>query len=271
MAMRTLVFTFIVVTRLSPAAIALAQTPTVTPSDALRPPAAVAGPIAATDAASADGATFGGLFSELGQELRRLSSKSTALTLGLGGALALATYPADRRLTERATLSAPLDRVFEFGAHAGSGWVQGGGALATFVAGRVTGNRRVQDVGADLVQAQILSSVMTQGLKVAVGRSRPDAGRFSFPSGHASTTFANATVLQRHFGWKAGIPAYALASYVAASRLQENRHYASDVIFGAAIGIVAGRTVSVGRGRATFSVAPVAVRGGVGVMFARIP
>jgi membrane-associated phospholipid phosphatase len=267
MRMPTLVFTVIVVTGLSSASIALAQTPTLTPSDALRPPAAVSAP----DAASADGATFGSLFSDLGQELRRLPSKSNALTLGLGSALALATYPADRRLTKRATLSTPLDRVLESGAIAGSGWVQGGGALATFVVGRVTGNRRVQDVGTDLVQAQILSSIMTQGLKVAVGRSRPDGGRFSFPSGHASTTFANATVLQRHLGWKAGVPAYAFASYVAASRLQENRHYASDVIFGAAIGIVAGRTVTVGRGRAKFSVAPVAVRGGAGVMFARIP
>jgi hypothetical protein len=129
MVMRKLVFTFIVVTGLSSASIALAQTPTLTPtpSDALRPPAAIDGAVAAPDAASADGATFGALFSELGQELRRLPSRSTALTLGLGGALALATYPADRRLTERATQSAPLDRVFEIGEHAGSGWVQGGG------------------------------------------------------------------------------------------------------------------------------------------------
>jgi len=119
------------------------------------------------------------------------------------------------------------------------------------------------------VQAQIVASVMTQGVKLAVGRRRPDAGRFSFPSGHASATFANAAVLQRHFGWKAGLPAYGLASYVAASRLQENRHYASDVIFGAAIGIIAGRTVTVGRGGGAFAVTPVAVRGGAVVMFSR--
>jgi membrane-associated phospholipid phosphatase len=77
--------------------------------------------------------------------------------------------------------------------------------------------------------------------------------------------------LHRHFGWKVGLPAYGLATYVAASRLQENRHFASDVIFGAAIGIVAGRTVTVGRGRGTFTVAPVALRGGAAVMFTRVP
>ena len=72
---------------------------------------------------------------------------------------------------------------------------------------------------------------------------------------------------QRHFGWKVGIPAYGAASYVAASRLQTNRHYLSDVAFGAALGIVAGRTVTVGHGNARFAVAPVAAPGGGGIAF----
>ena len=96
----------------------------------------------------------------------------------------------------------------------------------------------------------VMTAVFTQSLKLAVGRRRPDGTRFSFPSGHTSSTFATATVLQRHFGWKVGVPAYAFASYVAGSRLQENRHYASDVMVGAALGIVSGRAVTVGRGRA---------------------
>jgi membrane-associated phospholipid phosphatase len=43
------------------------------------------------------------------------------------------------------------------------------------------------------------------------------------------------------------MPAYAIASYVAASRIQSRRHYLSDVVFGAALGTVAGRTVPVSR------------------------
>lgn len=254
----------VVVAGLTPASVALSQTPS--PVEGLRPPATTA----AADA-PLEGATFRSLFSDLKRELGGLPSKSTAITLGLGGALALASHPADRTLTERATLSLPLDRVFVLGESVGSGWAQGGAAMATFVVGRATGNRLVQSVGADLAQAQLVTSIMTQGLKIAVGRTRPDNGRHSFPSGHSSSTFANATVLQRHFGWKVGLPAYGVATYVAASRLQENRHYASDVIFGAAIGIVAGRTVTVGGGRGTFTVAPVALRGGAAVMFTRVP
>jgi membrane-associated phospholipid phosphatase len=78
-------------------------------------------------------------------------------------------------------------------------------------------------------------------------------------------------VLQQHFGWKAGVPAALVAGYVGVSRLSENKHYASDVIFGTAIGIVAGRSVTVRHGHAQFRVAPFAVRAGGGVGFALVP
>ena len=74
-------------------------------------------------------------------------------------------------------------------------------------------------------------------------------------------------MLQRNLGWKAGVPAYAMATFVAASRVQTKRHYLSDVTMGAAIGIIAGRSVTVGRGDARFAVAPSALPGGAGVNF----
>jgi membrane-associated phospholipid phosphatase len=64
------------------------------------------------------------------------------------------------------------------------------------------------------------------------------------PSGHATVTFAAATVLQQHLGYRAGIPTYLIASYVALSRLHDNRHFASDVAMGAATGIIIGRSVT---------------------------
>jgi membrane-associated phospholipid phosphatase len=53
-------------------------------------------------------------------------------------------------------------------------------------------------------------------------------------------SFASATVLQRELGWKVGIPAYAVASFIGASRIEDKRHFLSDVAFGAAIGIARG-------------------------------
>jgi membrane-associated phospholipid phosphatase len=160
--------------------------------------------------------------------------------------------------------------MFEPGAVLGGGAVQFGAALATFALGRANASPRVAALGADLFRAQIVNTVLTQGLKFAVRRHRPDGGRYSFPSGHSSGTFAAATVLQRHLGWKAGLPAYGLAAYVAGSRLQENKHYMSDVIFGAAIGVVSGHAVTVGHGRTRFAMAPFATSGGGGVGFTLI-
>ena len=140
-------------------------------------------------------------------------------------------------------------------------------AFATYSLGRATGKTKITAIGADLVSAQIVSQTMTQAIKISVGRTRPDGTSYSFPSGHSASAFATAAVLQRHLGWKAGIPAYTLATYVAASRIETQRHYLSDVAFGAAIGMVAGRTVTIGHGNARFAVSPAAAPGGGGVNF----
>jgi hypothetical protein len=109
----------------------------------------------------------------------------------------------------------------------------------------------------------LITQGLTQAVKMSVNRTRPDGAEL-IPSGHTSTTFASATVLQRRFGWKAGLPAYGFATYVAASRVQVKRHFLSDVAFGAALGIVVGRSVTIGRGDARF-VEPMAAPGGAGV------
>ncbi|MEP7119245.1 MAG: phosphatase PAP2 family protein, partial [Acidobacteriota bacterium] len=219
---------------------------------------AAAQPPATTPATPDVMPTWGSLFTELPRDARHLPSKANALWLGGAGALALIVHSEDAALTRRAVASPGLDTTLEAGAFVGGGVVQVGGAFATFVLGKVSDRPRVALVGADLVRAQIINTALTQGLKVAVNRRRPDGSRFSFPSGHASSSFATAAVLQRWLGWKAGVPAVGAATYVAASRLQENRHYLSDVVFGAALGIVAGRAVTVGHGAHTFALTPLA-------------
>jgi len=74
-------------------------------------------------------------------------------------------------------------------------------------------------------------------LKPLVDRERPDGGSQSFPSGHSASAFAGAAFLQRRYGWSYGAPAYAVAVFVAYSRVEAKRHWTSDVIAGGAIGI----------------------------------
>jgi membrane-associated phospholipid phosphatase len=209
-------------------------------------------------------------FGALAQDVKRLPSIDTALILGIGGAFALTVSAFDSRVTRTASGTTAIEEPLDPGETLGSGWVQAGGAVATLAIGHLTSNAEVRQVGSDLVRAQILAGVMTQGLKHAVNRTRPDGSRFSFPSGHASASFATAAVLQRHFGWKIGVPAFGAAAYASTSRLSENRHYASDGIFGAALGLVAGRTVTIGRSERRFALVPSVAPGAVAVNFVRI-
>jgi membrane-associated phospholipid phosphatase len=81
-------------------------------------------------------------------------------------------------------------------------------------------------------------------------------------------TFATATVIERHLGWKLSAVGYTVASYVAAPRLHDNRHWLSDVVFGAAVGTIGGPTVTQ-HGRTNWTFVPASVPGGVMVLAQR--
>ena len=209
---------------------------------------------------------LGGLgrdFGPLGRDFLALASLETVAILSTGGALCVAATEADLAVQSRVGDLPKAEEVFFIGDALGDAPFLGGSAVGLYVFGRLFGQRRMGDLGRDLIRAQVVDLGLTHGAKAISWRSRPDGLSGSFPSGHTSGTFTMATVVQRHFGWKGGLPAFALATYVGASRLQEDRHYPSDVIFGAAVGITAGFAVSY-RGQ-TLEVAPLASRNGVGL------
>jgi membrane-associated phospholipid phosphatase len=73
-------------------------------------------------------------------------------------------------------------------------------------------------------------------------------------------------VAERHYGWKIGVPAYALAGLMGVSRIHQDKHWLSDVVAGAALGFISGRTVTRVNGqvervaRTTWSVSPLVAR-----------
>jgi hypothetical protein len=203
-------------------------------------------------------------------DFRNLPSRDTATWLAIGAVVASMGHIADGSTSGAMSGARGMDKLFSPGETMGGARMQLAGALAAYTIGRSTANARVTALGADLVRANIMAQALTAGIKLSVRRTRPDGTQYSFPSGHTSVSFAAATVVQRHFGWKAGVPAYAAATYVAASRIQDKRHYLSDVAFGAAVGIVAGRTVTIGHGDHRFAVQPMVPQsGGIGVAFVR--
>jgi membrane-associated phospholipid phosphatase len=211
------------------------------------------------------------LFGDLGEDIKHLPAMQNVYIAAIGGGLALAAHPGDQAFN--AKLLSHYDAVntaFAPGKYLGNTPEQVAFSLGTYAFGRLRDQPKVAHLGMDLLQAQILSEILIEPLKFAVHRERPDGSNHqSFPSGHAAVTFATATVIERHLGWRKSLLGYAIASYVAMSRIHDNRHYVSDVIFGAAVGSIAGRTV-VHHQADYWAFTPVAMPGGgVALMVSR--
>jgi membrane-associated phospholipid phosphatase len=204
-------------------------------------------------------------------DFKHLPSKENLFWVGVGSGLALAVHPADTSFNEKVSGDS-WNKFFAVGAVLGNTGTLLAASVTVYTVGRATDKKRVSHMGSDLLQAIGVSEVIVQSLKYATQRERPDGSdSHSFPSGHAADTFAFATALERHLGWKGAVPAYLFSSYVAMSRLHDNRHYLSDVAFGSAVGIIAGRTVTRhGRSNYSYTVAPVP-GGGAMLRVIRLP
>jgi membrane-associated phospholipid phosphatase len=203
------------------------------------------------------------LVHNLADDVKHLPRRNTVYWVAGGAAMSLAVHPFDTRVNRHFLGSSAWDTFFVPGKIVGSTEVQVAAGLVTYGIGRYRGANEVRHLGMDLIEAQLLSEGLVEVMKAIGRRPRPpnpdgtpnSATTFSFPSGHAAVTFAGATVLQQHLGWKAAVPTYLIASYVAVSRLHDNRHYLSDVVFGAATGVIVGRAVT-WHGRNNYPIAP---------------
>lgn len=210
------------------------------------------------------------LFRNLGEDYKHLPSRNNAYIALIGGGLAALSHPADKSLNARLRSHyRTVNDLYKPAKYLGDTPMQMALSLGTYAYGRVFHAPKASHLGMDLLRAQILTESIVQPLKFATRRERPDlSNHHSFPSGHAAITFAAATVIERHLGWRRSLLGYAVASYVASSRLHDNRHFLSDVVFGAAVGTIAGRTVAQ-HGHDYWTLTPVNVPGGVAVLASR--
>ncbi|NIO49271.1 MAG: phosphatase PAP2 family protein [Candidatus Aminicenantes bacterium] len=141
--------------------------------------------------------------------------------------------------------------IFRAITHLGNGYVLIGLMTALYVSGEVSDNNSLRKTALLSLESWLTKGIIIRGLKSVVGRARPWTGesshsfhpfstksRFaSFPSGHASSAFAVATVIAEQ-SKKAYIDilAYSLATLVAISRIHIDKHWASDILVGSAIG-----------------------------------
>ena len=109
-------------------------------------------------------------------------------------------------------------------------------------------DRELQEMSSALFSAYTINGILSLAIKGIADTERPTNtwvdGRYGFPSGHASTTFTIASVLDEYYGGCIGVPAYAVAGLVGWGRIDARDHDASDVVFGAALGYVIGKSVA---------------------------
>jgi membrane-associated phospholipid phosphatase len=197
--------------------------------------------------------------------------------LGIGGAAAALAHPADKYVNEHLVPSEAAGKFFAAGKYLGATYTQIGVALGIYTIGRYVippakgadNTNKWSHLGFDLLRVQFITQAYVQGVKFAVRRDRPTGECCGFPSGHAATAFAVASVLERHLGYRFAWPTVIGAMYVATSRLHDNKHYLSDVLFGAAIGTAAGWTVVGRHGRDSYALVPQPVHGGIALMAIR--
>jgi membrane-associated phospholipid phosphatase len=124
----------------------------------------------------------------------------------------------------------------------------------TFLIGKMTHNKHAQETGLLALHAIGHSQIVTAAVKQATNRRRPvvEDGRAgfwkggdSFPSGHATTTFAVATVFAYGYKHRPVVPivSYTIASAVSLSRVGAQRHWVSDIVVGGSVGFLIGRYV----------------------------
>ncbi len=99
---------------------------------------------------------------------------------------------------------------------------------------------RWQVLTADALAAVMMAATV-KGLKWSVNRTRPNGEEESFPSGHTAKAFMGATLLAHEYGNRSiwiPIAGYTVATATGVMRVLNNWHYTSDVLVGAAVGIL---------------------------------
>ena len=126
----------------------------------------------------------------------------------------------------------------------GHPWTQLGASVLWYAISRKNQDEFNKKRAEAMIAALSVTGAVTMSLKAIRHNEAPNGKNWAWPSGHTSSSFTIASVLDEFYGPRVGIPAYALASLVAYRMMDAGDHWASDVVFGATLGWVVGHTVA---------------------------
>jgi len=134
-----------------------------------------------------------------------------------------------------------MDETIQILGHPGTHFAAAG---VLWVGSTLTQDMKTHEVAKALTQALAVNGATTLVLKAATNTRAPDGERYAWPSGHTSSAFAAAAVLNEYYGPWVGVPSLALAGLVGFQRLDSRVHDFSDVVFGAMLGYVIGTSIA---------------------------
>ncbi len=134
-----------------------------------------------------------------------------------------------------------LEQVGDVGGNPGAHFAVAGAWLLTSIA---TDDVKNYENARTMINALAINGVVTLALKGIVRTESPNGEDLGWPSGHTSSTFTVATVLNEQYGPWVGIPAFAFAAFVGYERVDARNHDLSDVVSGALMGMAIGYAVA---------------------------
>lgn len=129
----------------------------------------------------------------------------------------------------------------------GNPFLHFGLAGAWYWAGQQKQDDKTYEVGRTLINALTINQLTVLVGQTASFDRAPNGEWGTFPSGHTSSAFCFATVMEEAYGPLVGVPLFGIGVLTAVQRLDSGEHYLSDVVFGAVMGTLIGHSVASGR------------------------
>ena len=181
----------------------------------------------------------------MGRDIHHLFSTGPLVSFAAGGSIAAGAYFLEDSEGYRGFMGDGFLEDCSKGCDNALGLPLLGASSLLWAGGAIFDSDNTEETGQMLTEGLLITYGITGVLKLGIGRERPDGSDSRcFPSGHSAGTACSAAIIWDRYGPEAGIPAVVIAGFTALSRITLGKHYPSDVIAGAAIGLAAGLAVT---------------------------
>ncbi len=166
------------------------------------------------------------------------------LTATMGASVAIRETGVDdaiRRRTRGPRRLGDFDEPIQLLGHPGTHFAATG---VLWLTSTLTQDMKQHEVARTLAEALAVNGITTIALKAATNTRAPNGDSHAWPSGHVSSAFTAAAVLNEYYGPLVGLPSLALAGLIGYQRIDSRAHDFSDVVVGGMLGYVIGTSIA---------------------------